>query len=81
MYTLEGKVRHRYMVLKKSGNFPRYDERVTERGFDNVEYVEKIRHMSRSLAVVWSRCEDGPVSSEFLFPSEWSGVDISDHCE
>lgn len=34
------------MVLKKTDLLPTYDESVTERGYDNVEYVEKIRYSS-----------------------------------
>lgn len=37
-----------YMVLKKSPSLPKYDESVTERGYDNTEYVEKIRYSSMS---------------------------------
>ena len=55
-----------YMVLKKSGNFPRYDERVTERGFDNVEYVEKIRHMNVKMA---------QLAANFFFRVSGVGVD------
>lgn len=35
------------MVLKKTSLLPKYDETVIERGFDNVEYVEKIRYSSK----------------------------------
>ncbi|KNB43044.1 hypothetical protein JH06_3757 [Blastocystis sp. subtype 4] len=37
-----------YMVLKKTASLPKYDESVTERGYDNTEFVEKIRYSSRS---------------------------------
>ena len=35
-----------YMVLKKSPFLPRYDETITERGYDNTEYVERGEEMS-----------------------------------
>ena len=34
------------MVLKKTSFLPKYDESVVERGYDNMEYVEKIRYSS-----------------------------------
>lgn len=33
-------------MLQKSEKLPRYDEEIEERGFDNVEYTEKIRNAS-----------------------------------
>ena len=36
-----------YMVLKKTPSLPKYDESIVERGYDNTEYVEKIRYSSR----------------------------------
>ena len=37
------------MVLKKTDALPRYDDTVVERGYDNVEYVEKIRYSSEGV--------------------------------
>ena len=34
------------MVLKKTNSLPRYDESIVQRGYDNIEYVEKIRNSS-----------------------------------
>lgn len=47
------------MVLKKTEQLPRYDESITERGYDNVEFVEKIRHSSIFVILLYySRYED-----------------------
>ena len=32
-----------YVMLKKTAHLPVYDEMITERGYDNVSYVEKLR--------------------------------------
>ena len=34
------------MVLKKTNSLPHYDESIVQRGYDNIEYVEKIRNSS-----------------------------------
>ena len=42
----DGDMSCRIFVLQKSKGLPLYDENIEERGFDNVEYTEKIRNAS-----------------------------------
>jgi len=35
------------MLIKKSEQVPLYDESILTRGYDNVEYVERLRHTCR----------------------------------
>lgn len=56
------------MVLKKTDLLPTYDESVTERGYDNVEYVEKIRYSSISLFLFFIvDMKIGQLSNNFFF--------------
>ena len=61
-------VRRRVFVLQKSAALPRYDEAIEERGFDNVEYTEKIRNASRGAKGVGGRHETWNAGERFLLP-------------
>lgn len=63
------RVRRRVFVLQKSARIPRYDEAIEERGFDNVEYTEKIRNASRRGKGVGCRHETGNAGDRFLLPN------------
>ena len=58
-----------YVVLKKSDYLPLYDESITERGYDNVAYIEMLRRScindcgkNNSIAMKF-----GLLADEFLF--------------
>lgn len=65
-----------YMVLKKSPFLPRYDETITERGYDNTEYVEKIRYSSGREGKKWVvDMKLGILCSNFFFRVSGVGMD------
>ena len=41
-------------MARKSELLPRYSESVVERGFDNVEMVERLRYSGGGRAILWS---------------------------
>ena len=55
-----------YMVLRKSEFLPRFSESVIDRGFDNIEFVERLRYSSMKFAML---CK------EFLFRVPGIGMD------
>lgn len=42
----------RYFMARKSELLPRYSESVVERGFDNVEMVERLRYSGGGRAIL-----------------------------
>ena len=63
-----------YMMLQKSKVLPVYDEMITERGYDNVSYVEMIRRSCTiRIALIILAMKFGMLGDEFLFKTSLYG--------